>query len=351
MDLPPYQVQQLVSNVLDGSTNPRVAVSCMQALGSEIYVGCSNGELIRFALQVEDPAEPASYTILSRQSLPGGKPIDEITLVPCISRALILSDRQIHFYTLPSLDAVIPAIKPIRNVVTFAVDYMHLKRPPPSGPNVPLEPIEFCVIKRSAIMTYALREQLFLERYDIPLPQGASLARRINNIMCIADDTNYNIVDLKEPSMFPILPISQAVDPPSFVVKPSITIINENEFLILSWTGTNTLGLFISDQGDPVRGTLEWPSYPKALCLDYPHIATLLPNETVEVHNVETQTIVQVLPAPPTGQVESPQRLNLIASLNGYLVPSNQRTQKMAKVPVSLLRGFPLVVLGSDNEG
>jgi hypothetical protein len=76
--------------------------------GSEIYAGCSNGELLRFTLQEDDPNQVCpivssgfvygsdhlqleSYRLLSRQTLPNHKPIDEIVLVPCISRALILS--------------------------------------------------------------------------------------------------------------------------------------------------------------------------------------------------------------------------------------------------------------------
>ena len=101
---------------------------------------------------------------------------------------------------------------------------------------------------------------------EIPLPQGATLARRIGRSLCIADQTNYNLVDLEGASLFPILPLSQSNDPTSFVVKPSITVIGVNEFLILSWTGTSTLGVFISGDGDPVRGTLQWPSHPRSIC-------------------------------------------------------------------------------------
>ena len=74
--------------------------------------------------------------------------------------------------------------------------------------------------------------------------------------LCIADQTDYSLVDLERASLFPILPLSQAYEPASFVVKPSITVIGPNEFLILSWTGASTLGVFISAEGDPVRGTL-----------------------------------------------------------------------------------------------
>ena len=100
----------------------------------------------------------------------------------------------------------------------------------------------------------------------MPLPQSATLARRIGWSLCIADQTNYNLVDLELASLFPILPLSQAEEPASFVVKLSITVRGPNEFLILSWTGTSTLGLFITADGDPVRGTLQWPSHPRAIC-------------------------------------------------------------------------------------
>lgn len=65
--------------------------------------------------------------------------------------------------------------------------------------------------------------------------------------------------------MFPVLPVSQAMDDPT-LVKPFIVVVGENEFLLLSWTGASTLGVFITGEGDPVRGTLEWPSHPLSVC-------------------------------------------------------------------------------------
>ena len=73
------------------------------------------------------------------------------------------------------------------------------------------------------------------------------------------------MIDLEHASMIPLLPISQASDT-TIVVKPLITVISESEFLILSWTGASSLGVFITGDGDPVRGTLEWPSHPEAIC-------------------------------------------------------------------------------------
>jgi hypothetical protein len=101
---------------------------------------------------------------------------------------------------------------------------------------------------------------------EIPLPKGATLARRTGQYLCVADKEHYNVIDIEKASLFPILPLSQASEPLPAAIKPSITVISEREFLILSWTGSGTIGIFITGDGDPVRGTLEWPSHPDDVC-------------------------------------------------------------------------------------
>ncbi|KAL0959675.1 hypothetical protein HGRIS_011374 [Hohenbuehelia grisea] len=342
-EVPPYQTQSLIDHDAFGHSLLGAQVRCAQALGSEIYVGCSNGELIRFALQADDPNQLEAYRVLSQQSLPNGKPIDEIVLIPSISRALVLSDRQIHFYTLPSLDPVPHTlIKPIRNVVTFAVDEQHLNRPDPSllNPGAPVEDVEFCVIKRNNVALFRLREKLFYQK-EIPFQQGAVVARRFGHTLCLADHEFYSIVDLERTSLFQLLPVSQAPEPPLTPLQPSITVVTDNEFLILSWDGSGTMGVFITGDGEPVRGTLQWPGYPQSICLDYPYVAALLPNGTIEIHSVETQTIAQVIPLPPSPSSDHtpPSHwLQLASCLKGYLVPSTQRSEKMKPTSVRLLR-------------
>lgn len=71
------------------------------------------------------------------------------------------------------------------------------------------------------------------------------------------------MIDLVAASLLPLLPVTQGKD--SAPVKPFILVTSDNEFLILSWTGTASLGLFVTGDGEPVRGTLEWQIHPKAL--------------------------------------------------------------------------------------
>ncbi|KAF8961751.1 hypothetical protein BDZ97DRAFT_1921074 [Flammula alnicola] len=358
-DVPPFQLQRLIPDVIEpyvyessaSSPSGKVQVRCAQAIRNLCRV--FQRRIIRFALQADDPNKLESYTVISRQKMPGDKPIDEIVLIPSLSRALVLSHHQIHFYTIPSLDPI--PIKPVRHVVTFTVDDQHLKRLVPqlsaSGIPLPVEPVEICVVKRSSIALYTMKDRLVYHK-EIPLPQGSptiTLARRTGKALCIADKLYHSILDLEASSLFQVIPLSQAFEPAPFVVKPSITVISQIMFLILSWTGASTLGLY---------------NKRRRSCLDYPYITSLLPNDTIEIHSVETQEIIQVISAAtpsfssskPTSltkqsthqrssstssknaDIDPSQRLNLISSIGGYLVPSTRRSEKMRTVPVKLLR-------------
>ncbi|KAI9449700.1 hypothetical protein F5148DRAFT_1353251 [Russula earlei] len=348
-DIPPYQVQPLISTILDiheNSDDPfSVEVKCVQALGSEIYVGCSNGDILLFALQTNGPHQPESYTLVSRQVLPTGKAVEEIVLTPCISKALILSDRQIFFFVIPSLELV-SSIKPIRNVMAFAVDHQHIARPMPSVDSpMPILPVDFCVVKRTGIVLYSLRESLSWIK-DIPLQGGAFLARRTGLCLCIADREQYTLINLDAVTATPILPISQVPPEPGMRPhRPMSLVVAEEEFLILSWTGTGTMGVFINLNGDPVRGTLQWPSHPLSICLEYPYVTALLSDQTIQVHNVESQEIVQEVPAPPLPSANeaslkvllAAERRALTMSPSGFLVPWQQQPDKQRLVKVNLL--------------
>ena len=69
-------------------------------------------------------------------------------------------DHLIFFLVIPSLELV-SGIKPIRNVMAFAVDHRHIVRPVPSMDSpMPFLPIDFCLVKRTGIALYSLRESL-----------------------------------------------------------------------------------------------------------------------------------------------------------------------------------------------
>jgi len=222
-----------------------------------------------------------------------------------------------------------------------AVDQHHLARPASTASASPhrlAEPVDFCVIRRTSLGTslamYALRDRLFFQK-DIPLPDGGSLACRVGSSLCIANKEYYNILNLENTEIFPILPLNQDFDATDLVIQPFIVPTGEDDFLVVSWTGQNSMGIFLTSSGDPVRGTLTWSQHPTSICLDLPHVTAILPDGSIEVHDIETQSLVQVVPAQPKATDR-----RLISTLSpGYVVPSIQRSTKTRRVPVSLNRG------------
>ncbi|KAH8829434.1 hypothetical protein DL96DRAFT_1598096 [Flagelloscypha sp. PMI_526] len=349
IDIPPFGLESILNGdgILDGGV-----ITCAQALGwfTEIYIGTSDSRLLRFALQAEGN-QLESYAALTELKVTGnGKPVDELVVIPSIMRALVLCDSTLHFYLLPSLEPVpYTQIRPIRNTISFCVDNRHLRRPPPPPPSLlggsPLAvpPVELCLIKKAPVTSkltiglYALREKLVSQR-DIPCPEGVTRATRIGRTLCAADAENYLIIDLQSLSSLPFIPVCQDYDQKDkFAGKPRIIPINDEEFLVASlMAGGNTLGVFVNTRGDPVRGTLEWPAFPESLSLDYPYIIALLPNQTVEIHNLEQdQAIAQVIPAPSNA---GEQRHALASAFHGFLVPSHEKSSKMALRKVPLVR-------------
>lgn len=65
---------------------------------------------------------------------------------------------------------------------------------------------------------------------------------------------------------FPLLPYNQVPDGMAHI-KPSIIPVSDEEFLLTTNMGASAMGVFITGNGDPVRGTLEWQGYPKSLCM------------------------------------------------------------------------------------
>lgn len=69
-----------------------------------------------------------------------------------------------HFYVIPSLDPIHTSmIRPIRNVLSLAVDEQYLRMQPHEATQKS-NSVEFCVIRRANIGMYSLRERLVLQR-------------------------------------------------------------------------------------------------------------------------------------------------------------------------------------------
>ena len=73
--------------------------------------------------------------------------------------------------------------------------------------------------------------------------------------------------------------------------------------------------------------------------MDRPNVTALLANGSIEVHEIETQSIVQVIPPPPENEPEQGRRVGIVSSVGGYVVPSQEYGNKLRKMKVRLRRG------------
>ena len=152
----------------------------------------------------------------------------------------------------------------------------------------------------------------------MPLPDGAIAIVRHSRNLCLADIYNYKLINLQLPNPTPLIPtpqvaISSSSPPmatsmlstgPQMVPRPVLTVIKQDEFLVVSGNVSannhTTIGIFADSQGSPIRGTLQWSSYPKALCVEFPYIAALLRNNTIEIHNILDQKLLQIIQLNPS---------------------------------------------------
>ncbi|KAG8884781.1 hypothetical protein FRB97_003302 [Tulasnella sp. 331] len=294
----------------------------------DIYVGCSDGTLIRYSVRDDDSGSGDPYAVASQQSVPGNKSIDKITLVPSHARALVLSGGIVHFYSLPAFDPLPPSlISPIRGVVEFALDELAVQA---TGAGAGGPPVRLCIIRRRNISVYALRDRLTQVK-DIPLPAGATLAKLSGPHLCIADRKSYWIINVDAAEALDLMDWSHVPLEENSPIRPILVVTEQSEFMLVVWTGNGSLGFFMSGTGDPVRGTMEYPQHPISICVDHPYIAALLPNDTIEIHSLATLSIVAVLPCPTFHASQ------LSRNLAGYLIPSARGNQALQPITVPLL--------------
>lgn len=82
---------------------------------------------------------------------------------------------------------------------------------------------------------------------------------------------------------------------PSGVMMPFTKVCGPKEFLIVNATPEShlSLGVVVTARGEPTRGTLQWPAYPRSVEVVYPYVIAILPVDTIMIHNLLDQRMVQ----------------------------------------------------------
>lgn len=269
--------------------------------------------------------------------------------------AAVLCEGVVSFFLLPDWSPVrsLPSNRAVSTVILDDEEVQHGAGTDAAGM------ISICLVRRKNIILAKIgadgrSDLLWATVKDIPLPGGAIFARRFADTLCIANATEYSLVNLSSGHVTPLqLPISQTGESPSAQVRPSIVAVPiqpattkdvtvsqasssasdaKCEFLVTSHTGSITLGVFVMPSGEPAPKLLEWPSHPRSVTFDGKNLVSLLRNDTVEVHTLGHDSVdrVQVLQLPPG---MDPRFLQSVPELMSASQPNGSHRPRTAAEP------------------
>ncbi|KAI9031812.1 hypothetical protein CLU79DRAFT_730299 [Phycomyces nitens] len=298
------------NNLASPVWNSSLSIDAVEAWDTDLYLGTSDGHVLHYTLEAKGRLDqvdvPYASKLKRRINLGfGKKPVERILVLPQVSKAVVLCDSVLSFYTLPFFDSIpVSTIPHIKGVSCFSHDAAEEGRIGEDGT------VELCVVKRRVIQVLKIGELAHLKK-ELPLPDGAIMITRYNSNLCLADSQNYKMINLEQPFTIKLCNTPKIVVSPSGstylgssspVSRPVATVVKENEFLVVSDIVHDqaTIGLIVNGAGEPIRGTIQWSSYPKAICVELPYIAALLRNHTIEIHNFLDQQRLQIIPLDPS---------------------------------------------------
>ncbi|KAI9208292.1 uncharacterized protein BJ171DRAFT_237716 [Polychytrium aggregatum] len=298
-----------------GATQPgqgsltRVSIETAELCDTTLYIGTSDGCIIKYSLDASSDAQMSSTQIKSSEGSKistvtiGGmpstlvqkvhinssrKPIETIVAVPTEARLIVFSDTTVTFYNIDTLEMIsVNVIAPIKPILSICVDKFIQS------------PMHFTVAKRRSAHCLRLGDSLMTEK-DIPMSDGAIAMARYKNHICAADQSSYKILNVETSQEFQLFPYDRQL------MRPMVVAIQEDEFLLVIGTPQQTgLGMFVTGNGDAIRGTLEWPAMPKSVAFQFPYVIALLKSNVIEIHNIFNQQRVQHIMFPRSMELKS----------------------------------------------
>ena len=369
---------------------------CSHLLDNNLYIGTSNAEILHLVSLPPDPdAEPSSPTyILASRLQPSGhdrekdalgrKGVQQVLVLPGPSKAVVLCNGTVSFYSLPELSPAFPNREPTDVQWIGGLDE-NANKDDPDGPVV-------MIANSKRILQVKVGDKLRPVKPNIEYP-GCLRSSRRDTIACVADKDGYALLEVEHQQKIPLFPIStsstdEPVDPtprdlskspsppreasspsghgrstslgnligsiadrtrspqpsllredslrpPSFDqrgrevsaerpstrqrsstegnspkagmiqgntanLQPHVLSPDSSEFMLTTGTSLSEpgVGMFVNLDGDVVRGTVEFPSYPRAIIVDSFPIGT---HETSSLDQT-SQMIVALVSRPLTGK-------------------------------------------------
>jgi len=222
-----YLFREVISNVplsAEGD-NERLYITCVEYWDGNLYIGTSGAELLHFvSLPAEEGSESDQPTLIlasrleppftTKSDSPYHTPgVQQILILPSVSKACILCNGTLTFYTLPELSPAYRAIKQPDCAWVGGLD-RDLEEEEQNGDDTVA-----LLLLRQRLRLIRIGDQARKVR-DIELPGCVNVERR-GDLACVADGKAYSLLDVVNQQKIDLFPISTAVEALDRSVSPA----------------------------------------------------------------------------------------------------------------------------------
>lgn len=227
----PYVLRKLFNEIpLRSDEGPEdVGITCVEYWESNLYIGTSSSEILHFFQLPADPddvGEGPTFILASRlqPSGRGGSPpaqqaggVRQILLLPGTSKACVLCNGVVSFYTLPELSPAFPNKEPTGVSWIGGVDEDQEEND---------EPV-LMIANTNRILLVKVGEKLRPLKNKIEYPSCLRSSRR-GTIACVADKHSYALLEIEHQQKIPLFSISSVEEEPAAAV-PDTSLPRPNQ--------------------------------------------------------------------------------------------------------------------------
>ncbi|EEY23257.1 conserved hypothetical protein [Verticillium alfalfae VaMs.102] len=212
----PYVLRTLLEDVPLSADGPvtDVKINCVEYFDHNLYVGTSASELLHFVQIPPDPSDPSgrpTFILASRLQPPfaetnNTKPgVQQILLLPRVSKACILCNWTVTFYSLPELSPVFGTTQVKNCNWVGGVDL----NDPQDDPDAD-DPVTILLSLNRRIQVVRIGDDpRAIKNIDVG---GSTISVRRDTIACVADSRSYSLLDVTRQLKIPLMTISSLDD-------------------------------------------------------------------------------------------------------------------------------------------
>jgi hypothetical protein len=326
-----YQlVDVLKQTPLKFSDDESSRITYVEAWELNLYIGTNLGEIIHL-YKID---EELGYIQVSKQRFSSNtsKPIKKILLLPEISVALVHCGNTVSGYLLPEFS---PAnIGKAKDVSGMSIDWNDLEiDEKKTNRTIKTEDYHGDTFAKVTIFTRKSIKLLRIFVDSIRLHKELQYSDilsgiQISGFSIIANREKYELVDVSQSQRTFLFPLSTNGEKSE--INPIIKFVNKKEALLVCGGSTindPAVGMFINLNGDVVRGTLGFETYPSSISIEYPYVLAIFQNRVV-VYSIFDQTKLQELHF--KGQIS----LNIFTTMRIFDIKDSDLTEKIILAPI-----------------